>query len=83
MIIDQNTFRLKFVSFKFIVDNKYKNLYELIDNHIYNIQSFINTNRNKLNENHLIRIEKFLKMEDHVLLIKLNMIVIMILKQMM
>ncbi len=30
---------------KFIIDNKYKNLYELIDNHIYNIQIFINNNQ--------------------------------------
>jgi hypothetical protein len=45
----------------FIIDKKYKNLYELIDNHIYNIQNFINNNKNKFNENHLIKIEKFLQ----------------------
>jgi hypothetical protein len=49
---------------KFIIDNKYKNLYELIDNHIYNIQTFINNNKNKFNENHLVRLEKFLKLVE-------------------
>ncbi len=39
-----------------------RNLYELIDNHIYNIQTFINNNKNKFNENHLVRLEKFLKL---------------------
>ena len=31
---------------KFIIDKKYNNLYELIDNHIYNIQTFIDNNKN-------------------------------------
>ena len=49
----------------FIIDKKYKNLYELIDNHIYNIQNFINNNKNKFNENHLIKIEKFLQIIEN------------------
>ena len=50
---------------KFIVDNKYINLYELIDNHIYNIQTFINNNKNNFNENHLMRLEKFLRLVEN------------------
>jgi hypothetical protein len=46
---------------KFITDKKYNNLYELIDNHIYNIQTFISNNKEKFNDLHLIKIEKFLK----------------------
>ena len=46
---------------KFIIDKKYNNLYELIDNHIYNIQTFIDNNKNKFNDSQLIRIEKYLK----------------------
>jgi hypothetical protein len=34
----------------------------LIDNHIYNIQTFINNNKNKFNDSHLIRIENFLQL---------------------
>ncbi len=49
---------------EFIVDNKYRNLYELIDNHIYNIQTFINNNKNKFTENHLVRLEKILKLVE-------------------
>ena len=47
---------------KFITDKKYNNLYELIDNHIYNIQMFITNNKEKFNENHLVKIEKFLRL---------------------
>jgi hypothetical protein len=50
---------------KFIIDNKYKNLYELIDNHIYNIQTFINNNKKKFNENHLVRLEKYLQLVEN------------------
>jgi hypothetical protein len=50
---------------KFIVDNKYRNLYELIDNHIYNIQTFINNNKSNFNENHLMRLEKFLRLVEN------------------
>lgn len=49
----------------FIIDKKYNNLYELIDKHIYNIQSFINNNKNKFNKNHLIRIEKYLELVEN------------------
>ena len=50
---------------KFIVDNKYRNLYELIDNHIFNIQTFINNNKDNFSENHLIRLEKFLQLVEN------------------
>jgi hypothetical protein len=50
---------------KFIIDNKYRNLYELIDNHIYNIQTFINNNKKKFNENHLVRLEKYLQLVEN------------------
>ena len=47
---------------KFITDKKYNNLYELIDNHIYNIQTFITNNKEKFNDLHLVKIEKFLRL---------------------
>ena len=47
---------------KFITDKKYSNLYELIDNHIYNIHTFITNNKEKFNNIHLTRLEKFLRL---------------------
>ena len=47
---------------KFITDKKYNNLYELIDNHIYNIQTFITNNKEKFHDLHLVKIEKFLRL---------------------
>ena len=47
---------------KFITDKKYNNLYELIDNHIYNIQTFISNNKEKFHDLHLVKIEKFLRL---------------------
>jgi hypothetical protein len=50
-----------------IVNKKHKKLYELINNHIYNIHTIINNNKNKFDENDLIRFIKFLKLlEDDI-----------------
>jgi len=54
-----------FNGLKFVTDNKYNNLYELIDNHIYNIQTFITNNKDKFNNSQLINIEKFLKLIEN------------------
>ena len=46
---------------KFVTEIKYNHLYEMIDNHIYNIHKFVNNNKNKFDENQLIKTEKYLK----------------------